>query len=68
MPRIESQEDLLEGIIKLRDQRNHKIKDILEQIKKLRAKKAELDLQIKSLTTENKKINAINQVDVYTTT
>ena len=61
---IESQEDLLEGIIKLQDQRNSVDKRYFGTNKKLRAgKKAELDLQIKSLTTENKKINAINQVD-----
>ena len=61
---IESQEDLLEGIIKLQDQRNTVDKRYFGINKKLRTgKKAELDIQIKSLTAENQKLNAINQVD-----
>ena len=61
---IESQEDLLEGIVKLQDQRNSVDKRYFGINKKLRGeKKKELDLQIKSLLAENDKMNAIKGVD-----
>ena len=61
---IESQEDLLEGIVKLQDQRNTVNKRYFGINKKLRGeKKKELDIQIKSLLAENDKMNAIKGVD-----
>ena len=61
---IESQEDLLEGIVKLQDKRANVDKNYFGINAKLRgAKKKELDLAVKTLLAENDKLNAIKGVD-----
>ena len=61
---IESQEDLMKGVLDLQDQRATVDQRYFGINQKLRgAKKAELDLAIDGLKAENDKLNAINQVD-----
>lgn len=61
---IESQEDLLEGIVKLQDKRANVDKNYFGINAKLRgAKKKELDIAVKYLMVENDKLNAIKGVD-----
>ena len=61
---IESQEDLLEGIVKLQDKRANVDKNYFGINAKLRgAKKKELDIAVKTLLAENDKLNAIKGVD-----
>ena len=61
---IESQEDLIQGVLDLQDQRatlEQRYFGINQNL--IGAKRAELDLAIAGLKAENDKLNAINQVD-----
>ena len=61
---IESQEDLLEGVVKLQDKRANVDKNYFGINKKLReGKKKELDIAVQMLLAENDKLNAIKGVD-----